>query len=218
MTEAEWLDETDPTKMLEFLSSSGSPRKFRLYACACCRIVWKRLEFAICQHIVEVSERYADGVATEDERLAVCIMNNSMLKGVSRTNRDPRVNAFLASRATAYHNDATYVSAIEAQNNSHRLIADENWQTRAGLPFSEILRDIFGNLFRPVAFDPAWRTSTAISIAEGIYNDRAFDRLPILADALQDAGCENADLLNHLRGEGPHVKGCWALDLVLGKE
>ncbi len=84
--------------------------------------------------------------------------------------------------------------------------------------FSNFIRDIFGNPFRPVAFDPSWRTSTALAIAQGIYDDRAFDRLPILADALQDAGCENADLLNHLRSEGPHVKGCWALDLVLGKE
>jgi hypothetical protein len=82
----------------------------------------------------------------------------------------------------------------------------------------QILHDIFGNPFRPVAFDPAWRTSTALAIAQGIYDDRAFDRLPILADALQDAGCENGDILSHLRGEGPHVKGCWALDLVLGKE
>lgn len=79
-------------------------------------------------------------------------------------------------------------------------------------------RDIFGNPFRPVAFDPAWRTSTALAIAQGIYDDRAFDRLPILADALQDAGCENDDILSHLRSDGPHVKGCWALDLVLGKE
>ena len=65
---------------------------------------------------------------------------------------------------------------------------------------------------------PSWRTSTALAIAQGIYDDRAFDRLPILADALQDAGCENDDILNHLRCDGPHVKGCWALDLVLGKE
>ena len=77
---------------------------------------------------------------------------------------------------------------------------------------------IFGNPFRPVAFDPAWRTSKALAIAQGIYDERAFDRLPILADALQDAGCENEDILSHLRGDGPHVKGCWALDLVLGKE
>ena len=67
------------------------------------------------------------------------------------------------------------------------------------------------------AADPSWLTSTVIALAEGIYADRAFDRLPILADALQDAGCENADILDHCRGPGPHVRGCWVVDLVLGK-
>lgn len=63
-----------------------------------------------------------------------------------------------------------------------------------------------------------WRTTTALALARGIYDERAFDRLPILADALQDAGCDSDDILNHLRGPGPHVRGCWALDLALGKE
>jgi hypothetical protein len=81
-----------------------------------------------------------------------------------------------------------------------------------------LLRCIFGNPFRPAAADPAWRTSTAVALARGIYDERAFDRLPILADALQDAGCENEDVLNHCRNEAqPHVRGCWAIDLVLGK-
>ncbi len=80
-----------------------------------------------------------------------------------------------------------------------------------------LLRDIFGNPFRPVAFDSSWLTSTVLALATGIYAERAFDRLPILADALQDAGCDNDDILTHLRSDGPHVKGCWALDLVLGK-
>jgi hypothetical protein len=83
---------------------------------------------------------------------------------------------------------------------------------------SELLRDIFGNLFRPVVFDPAWRSEPVSTLATGIYADRAFDRLPILADAFEEAGCDNADILNHCRGPGPHVRGCWVVDLVLGKE
>jgi hypothetical protein len=83
------------------------------------------------------------------------------------------------------------------------------------------IRDIFGPLpFRPVALAPAWLAwngGTVVKLAEAIYEDRAFDRLPILADALLDAGCEDADLLGHLRGPGPHVRGCWAVDLLLGK-
>src|SRR5262249_37771659 len=81
-----------------------------------------------------------------------------------------------------------------------------------------LMHDIFGNPFRPTAVDPDWLTSTVALLARGIYEERAFDRMPILADALQDAGCDSDDLLTHLRGSGPHVRGCWALDLVLGKE
>jgi hypothetical protein len=79
------------------------------------------------------------------------------------------------------------------------------------------MRDIFGNPFRPVTADAAWLTSTVVSLAEGIYADRAFDRLPVLADALMDSGCENADILAHCRRDGPHVRGCWVIDLLLGK-
>lgn len=66
--------------------------------------------------------------------------------------------------------------------------------------------------------DTSWLTTTSIAIAECISDDRAFDRLPILADALQDAGCEDADILDHCRSDGQHVRGCWVVDLVLGKK
>jgi hypothetical protein len=84
---------------------------------------------------------------------------------------------------------------------------------------SALLRDIFGNPFRPVALDPAWCTSDVVALAEGIYADRAFDRLPILADALQDAGCEHPDVLNHCRDTSlTHVRGCWVIDLLTGRQ
>ena len=81
-----------------------------------------------------------------------------------------------------------------------------------------LTRCVFGNPFRPVAVDPAWLTPAVVALARGIYEERAFDRMPILADALQDAGCDNDDILNHCRDDGPHVRGCWVVDLVLGKE
>jgi hypothetical protein len=81
---------------------------------------------------------------------------------------------------------------------------------------SQLLREIFGT-FYPMAINPSWLTSTIRSLAQGIYTDRAFDRLSILADALQDAGCDNDDMLTHCRSDGPHVRGCWAVDLILGK-
>jgi hypothetical protein len=81
-----------------------------------------------------------------------------------------------------------------------------------------LIRDIFGNPFRPVAVDARWRTAAAVGLAASIYEDRAFDRLPILADALEEAGCDNDAILAHCRGDGPHVRGCWVVDLILGKE
>src|SRR5262249_11989426 len=75
------------------------------------------------------------------------------------------------------------------------------------------VRCIFGNPFRHVAVDPSWLTSTVVTLAAGINAERAFDRLPILADALQDAGCDNPEVLAHCRGPGPHVRGCWVVDL-----
>jgi hypothetical protein len=81
-----------------------------------------------------------------------------------------------------------------------------------------LLRDVVGNPFRPATPDPAWLTSTVVALAAGAYADRAFDRLPILADALQDAGCDHPDVLAHCRDPHlTHVRGCWVVDLVLGK-
>ncbi len=80
-----------------------------------------------------------------------------------------------------------------------------------------LVREIFGNPFRPVAFDPMWRTDTAVSLAKQMYEAREFSAMPILADALQDAGCDNDDILEHCRSEGTHVRGCWVVDAVMGK-
>jgi hypothetical protein len=84
-----------------------------------------------------------------------------------------------------------------------------------------LLREVFGNPFRPVAVDPywlAWNDGTVVRLAQVVYEERAFDRLPILADALEEAGCDNTDILSHCRQPGEHVRGCWALDLLLGKQ
>jgi len=99
---------------------------------------------------------------------------------------------------------------------SHEFAFDYNLKqvTR----FHEPLKEIFGNPFRPATFAPAWRTETVVALASQMYESRDFGAMPILADALQDAGCDNDDILNHCRVPGPHVRGCWVVDLVLGKE
>lgn len=84
-----------------------------------------------------------------------------------------------------------------------------------------LLRDIFGNPFRPVAIDPAWlawNDGTIRRLAESIYEERRFENMPILADALEDAGCRAQAILDHCRGPGPHVRGCWVVDLLTGRE
>ena len=82
---------------------------------------------------------------------------------------------------------------------------------------ADLIRCVFGNPFHPVALAPGWRTSAAVALADGIDADRAWERLPVLADALEEAGCDHPGLLGHLRGPGPHARGCWAVDLVLGR-
>jgi hypothetical protein len=98
------------------------------------------------------------------------------------------------------------------------MLGDDGQFNREREVQSSLLRDIFGNPFRPVAFDSRWLTEDVVGVARGIYEDRAFDRLPLLADALMDAGCDCDNILIHCRSEGPHVRGCWVLDVVLGKE
>jgi hypothetical protein len=94
----------------------------------------------------------------------------------------------------------------------HKAAVMAEWAVQASL-----LRDIFGNPFRRPHFDPTWQTSSVVRLAKAIYEERAFDQLPPLADALEEAGCTNADILAHCRQPGLHFRGCWVMDLILGK-
>jgi hypothetical protein len=117
--------------------------------------------------------------------------------------------------------------SLVAAHAAHYFYEEDGWEaycTRGSGDEDEraaqrrIVDDIFGNPFRPVTVDPSWFTSTVLCLAQAVYSEVAFDRLPILADALEDAGCDDAEILNHCRSEGPHVKGCWVADLLLGKD
>ncbi len=200
MTEEEWLTGTDPEPMLELLKARVSDRKLRLFACECIRIyreiMGPGLDFPL--ERIELCERYADGLATHEEWWTVTRERDHFYPWKQN---DAWLEATRAVEVAAWATDDNGQPSGDAKPK-----------------MMSYLRDIFGNPFRLVTFDPAWRTSTAVGVAEAIYADRTFDNLPVLADALQDAGCDHPDILTHLRDPGPHVRGCWALDLVLGKE
>lgn len=79
------------------------------------------------------------------------------------------------------------------------------------------MRCIFGNPFRPTALEPSWLSATVLDLARTIYDERLWERMPILGDALMDAGCDNAEVTAHCQGLGPHARGCWLVDGILGK-
>src|SRR5438067_1023475 len=204
MDEEEWLTSNDVAKLLKRSGSKPDGRKLRLLICAWCRRRWDVLDGSY-QYAVEVAERYADGLATEADINYARIAASSARKMYGIYFAYARKIKYTEAASAAAH--LAYYPYETGDEQTARVRAAEK-QVQLTL-----LREIFGNPFRPVAFDPAWRTSTAVALARGIYDERAFDRMPILADALQDAGCDCDEMLNHLRGEGPHVRGCWALDL-----
>jgi hypothetical protein len=221
MTEAELLSGTDPMAILEFLRGKASDRKLRLFGCACCRRVWHVLDDERCRSAIEVAERFVEGEATNEERnrafRAACKARDRHPQPTGRRAADERTCAYYAvsyvvgaQGTTAARNAAAYVLRhFEWKDPDH--LAAERARIR------NLSLDVFGNPFRPVAVEPDWRTSTVIALATGIDESLDFTAFPILADALQDAGCENPDLLNHCREAGDHARGCWAIDAILGK-
>ena len=199
MTEAEWLTGTEPDPMLAFLWRKASDRKLRLFACGCCRELWESLEDERSRNAVATAEHYADGIATDGTRRGA---RHAAQVARSEASRAARQIARAAYEAT--HHDA-WEAAHYAHVYCHTL----------GLAYqADLLRDIFGNPFGPVAFSPDWRTDTALSLARQMYASREFGAMPILADAIQDAGCDNDDILNHCRSAGPHARGCWVIDAL----
>jgi hypothetical protein len=211
-TEPKWLEWSNVVGMLRFIHirKLQSNRKFRLLACAWATSVNGWSAHPSHARAIDMAQRFADGWVPPNERLAT--MANLQLPP-EPWNAEQLVRASVRS---TLEEDPGYAVSLTLQcvlMLANQRSEEVDWQLHAPL-----LRDIFGNPFRPVTFDPAWRTSDVMILAQGIYNEHAFDRMPILADALQDAGCDNDDILNHCRDAStPHARGCWVVDLVLGK-
>jgi len=206
------------------LSGKASPRKLRLFASGCLRQVehffrddlfWSA---DLYRSALDLSDRYADGLVSDSERVTaattVAEARGSLARAVAELLKEPfdvRLVAYKAAEA------ALEAAGIDWDPKTDYWadpgVMDTQTRMQAGL-----LREVVGNPLEPTSLDPHWLTSPVVELARGAYEERAFDRLLILADALQDAGCDNANILDHCRGPGPHVRGCWVVDLVLGKE
>lgn len=217
-TEEEWLTCTDPLTMIRHLRGKVSDRKLRLFACACCRRVWDHLSEEQSRKAVEIAEAFAEGKATSEEmKSAYSALPHvgSMPACVAHANADRAARSAASATAdiawsSVYIDEGVglFVSEGTDQAANRRRGAESSAQCA-------LLREIIGNPFKPVPLDPAWLTPVVIALAREIYDERAFGRLALLARALEEAGCEKAELLVHCREPGEHVRGCWLIDALL---
>jgi hypothetical protein len=212
MGEWDWVTGHCPQLMLDYLRGKITERKLRLFDCECARRIqcWTRAKWGL--EGIAVAERLADGNASEQEVGAAV----AELQTAGDRTADAEHEVLKAALATLRPDPVG--SVTDTIDGVEYVLAETGGDREPYMgDYAALLRCIAGNPFRPVMLDPSWLTSTVVALAESIYADRAFDRLPILADALQDAGCENEDVLAHCRGAGPHARGCWVVDLLLGK-
>jgi hypothetical protein len=203
--------------MLPYLDNPRNDRKLRLFAIACCRTIGATLQDDVSRQAIEAAEQFADGLIQLRELDIAWVRLARMRGGLNRksqaacaaTDRTGFGAAREVSRTLA--SIAGDAAAARGRDRTKAVLIEQQQQVR-------LVYDIFGNPFRPVTIDPAWRTTNVVGLAQAIYDERAFDRIPILADALEDAGCDNADILNHCRQPTEHVRGCWVVDLLLDKK
>jgi hypothetical protein len=225
MTEAEWLACADPRKMLEHLRVQASDRKLRLFACACCRRAWHLLADERSREAVLTGERIADGVAWGNEltaaRREAAAAVRQVWRGAPAGTAEKRARLAQAASATVRRGGGWEAASAAAAwaGTSARCTGEVQ---------CHLLREVLGNPFRPrPPLAPAvlpWQGGLAVRMAVTIYDHPHLPEgtldgasLAVLADALDEAGCTDPDIPAHCRQPGPHVRGCWAIDLLLGK-
>ena len=233
MIEAEWLAWDSPEAMLKFIHDKVSDRKWRLFTVSFCRQhTIENVLDANVHDAIQQLERFADGEVGETELVKAI----QAIRDAHRGSNLPETadgNFYTVDNITVIPTRAYLGIAITwpardlatslvhfgveiAASIEPRQAARERIR-KVFLDTVVCCRDIFGNPFRPATLNRSWLTSTVTSLAQAIYTDRTFDHLPILADALEDAGCTDADILAHCRGGGEHCRDCWVVDLLLGK-
>jgi hypothetical protein len=216
VTEVQWLTcATNPTWMVNAIRNRVSARKLRLFAVACVRSILPRVRDVHREDVVrvlDVAERFAEGVAFATEleatRRDTIPWDTEISAAIETCNPDSRMAPLRTLRTLGF--------GYPPSRKRRRRSPGAGTERRDELERQTALaREIFGNPFRTITVVPLWQSETVTAIAHGAYTERAFDRLPILADALEDAGCEEVELLAHCRSPHPHALGCWALDLLL---
>ncbi len=233
MTEYDWLACQEPQKMLVALRATGkaSDRKLRLFAVACCRQVWHLLTEVETRQAVEAAERVAEGLAGRAElasarsglraavrdRLRRAVFSSAIAEGNPADVAKARAEAWAGAWDTA-----TY--AVRAVPWDAAYYTAWGWDQDAARK-ALLLRDVFGPLpFRPMPVLPAgvlaWNDGCIVQLATAIYDGRDFSpvRMGVLADAMEEAGVSDAEVLAHVRSPGTHCPGCWCVDAILGRQ
>ncbi len=216
MTEDEWLACAEPQAMLDFLTDKSSDRKLRLFAVACCRRIWRFLSDSRSKEAIEHAEAFAEGNLAANQLKAAAA-------AAWEVHLQQHDAAYHASQAAVWATDVS--PAFAAREAADAAIAatvcDPDDPEEDNIYQAMTLRCIVGNPFRASFLAPSWlrwHDGIVLKLAETIYGDRAFGQMPILADVLMDAGCLDEAILKHCRETGPHARGCWLIDKILGKE
>jgi hypothetical protein len=241
MTEAEWVACRTPKSMLDCLvERSGEERlhsyarKLRLWACACVRRCWGLLGDESGRKAVVVAERFADGLADEQALDAARAAVEAAVQAMPAGPPDHWARYYSLDTPACLVSRGVHPEALWAEGEAvnlagyyagdpavpHAVAAPEATAARFAedAVHSALLRDAFGNPFRPVRLHPSWNDGVAVRLARVIYDERRFADLPILADALEEAGCADAAILAHCCGGGEHARGCWVVDLLTGRQ
>jgi hypothetical protein len=211
MTEAEWLAFANVETLVMAIGPHFWGRKRMLCGCGDARRSWHLLTREGNRRVIETSERYADGLASEEE----------LRQAWQAIEWEPVVYChwpFEWMTAPGPVSDDVKAAIYDLDSDALNNFPERRSEEERNRQQCSIIRDLFGNPFRPVHLNPAWKTGNVVTLAQAIYDDHAFERMPILADALEEAGCTEEAILSHCRGPGPHVRGCWVVDLLLGKE
>jgi hypothetical protein len=214
MTEEEWFAATDAAALVSTAERTASPRKLRLFMVGVCRRGWDRYGIPAVRTMFETAEQYADGAAVG------AAVDDLRQRTESRWFWGIPVDPLLCPVGQERAAVGAFLTAIANGVSPHTAdpASSEEWTRSEQCARARVLRGIVGNPWRPAELEREWLTSTVTLIAKQMYEAREFSAMPILADALQDAGCDNDAVLTHCRDtSATHVRGCWVVDLVLGK-